>query len=99
MPLPVFIPNREFLKSGAARAACQAKAEPLITAAEAGAPHLTGHLAGSLAGEWIQREDGTWVYRVIAQDFKARWLEFGTENMEGQHFLAEAAVATVGNLH
>lgn len=97
--MPGFIPNPHFLRSEVARLACAAKGAEVITASEADAPHRTGHLAGSLAGEWIQREDGTWVYRVIAQDFKAGWVEFGTENMEAQHFLAKGAMAAVGNLH
>lgn len=94
-----FIPNPHFLQSNTARLACAAKGEDVIKASEADAPFRTGHLAGSLAGEWIQREDGTWVYRVIAQDFKAGWIEFGTENTEAQHFLAKGAMAAVGNLH
>lgn len=97
--MPGFIPNPLFLRSETARLACATKADDVIKASEEDAPHRTGHLAGSLAGEWIRREDGTWVYRVIAQDFKAGWIEFGTENMEGQHFLAKGAMAAVGNLH
>lgn len=93
-----FIPNPGFLRGAVARDKLAAKGAQLITAAEADAPYRTGHVAGSLVGEWLE-VDGKMVYRVTATDFKSRWLEFGTINTPAFHFLAHAAMATIGNLH
>lgn len=94
-----FIPNPDFLKGPVARDRLAAKGAELAKAAEADAPRRTGHLAGSLRGDWIELDDGTFVFRVAATDFKARWLEFGTINNPAHHYLARAAMQTVGNLH
>lgn len=91
--------NPKLLESAAVGAAAAAAAIPVIQASEEDAPHRTGHLAGSLAGEWVQNADGRWVYRIFAQDFKAGWVEFGTVNQPANHFLSQAALRVLGNVH
>lgn len=93
-----FIPNPAFIKSREAAALLEGIGDDVIDAAEAKAPHLTGHLAGSFVGELVDRGDGVFVWRVISTDFKAGFQEFGTVNMPGRHYLAAAVMQRVGNL-
>lgn len=95
---PAFLPNPGFLKTREAAALLKGTGDEVIDVAEAKAPHLTGHLAGSFVGELVDRGDGVHVWRVIATDFKAGFQEFGTVNMPGRHYLAAAVMARVGNL-
>lgn len=41
----------------------------------------------------VEFENGRWVGRVIAKDFKSGWFEFGTVKMRARPFLAPAAMA------
>lgn len=92
-----FIPNAAFLRSEAVRHYVSPIGAAVVDEARREAPHRLGYLADSIEGHWTE-DGGRLVFRVAAHDFKARWLEFGTVNMEAEPFLGPAALAIVGNL-
>lgn len=94
-----FIPNPTFLDSAVVRHVVTPKGERVIEAAVELAPKRTEHLADSIAGEWVHRDDGKLIYRITAHDFKAHWTEFGTIYEAPEPFLAPAVVEVIGNLH
>lgn len=93
-----FVLNNAFLRTAEVEHFVNPIGRAVIERAKELAPKLTGHLADSIDGEWVEA-GGKRVFRVAAHDFKGGWQEFGTENMEAQPYLGPAAMQVVGNLH
>lgn len=93
-----FVPDLAMLRSVEVVGAIVPIGEEVTDLAKDLAPKRTEHLANSIHGGLVEK-DGKIVYRVQADDFKARWIEFGTVNMDAEPFLGPAAMAKVGNLH
>lgn len=91
-------PNKSFLHSAEVKRTITPIGVAVIAAARENAPRLTGHLADSIDGEWVE-DGGREVFRVAAHDFKGHWIEFGTVNMTAEPYLGPAAMDIVGNLH
>lgn len=73
--------------------------------AKKSAAYRTGHLAGGIEGQVLIPQDrdaagrfkpgAGYVGRVVAADFKALWLEYGTKNTRAQPFLIPTLEALV----
>jgi hypothetical protein len=76
-------------------------AEQAAAAARGLAPVRLGHYKRSIEGVAGQRDDGIYVGRVLATDFKAHWVEKGTGGplpTKGLHVLRRAAESVVGSV-
>jgi hypothetical protein len=84
MNLTQFIPNPGFIKilenTPFLDGSLQALAAEGANAARENAPVLTGAYRDSIVGETGYNEDGIYIGRINAYDYKAWWIEAGTED-------------------
>lgn len=80
--MAVFVPDKDFAdeypRSDDAKKMLEPLAEEAAEAAYNLAPVKTGNYRDSIEGVVAVDDDGGWVGRVLADDFKAGWIEFGT---------------------